>query len=99
MAGSSQCELISEQEWDQLQDRLDLSPRQAEIVIELLHAKSDKQIAHDLDMALPTLRTHLGRLFRKFDLNDRTELVLLMLMSLREQWKRDPTCLLNDAAA
>ncbi|MBN2130826.1 MAG: helix-turn-helix transcriptional regulator [Sedimentisphaerales bacterium] len=85
MAGHMQCDLISEQEWNQLRQHLDLSPRQAQIVREILRAKSDKQIARDLGIALPTLRTHMGRLFRKFDLNDRTELVLHVLMSLRRQ--------------
>jgi len=80
-------ELISEQEWSQLQHYLDLSPRQAEIVRQILHGKSDKQIARELDIALPTVRTHLGRLFQKYDLNDRVELVLHVFMSLREHFK------------
>ena len=87
MAVAANTELISEQEWAQLQHRLGLSPRQAQIVREIVHAKSDKQIARDLDIALPTVRTHMGRLFRKFDLNDRTELVLRIFVSLREYAK------------
>ena len=55
MAGIVQTELTSEQEWDQLQQYLDLSPRQAEIVREILHGKSDKQIARELDIALPVV--------------------------------------------
>ena len=93
MAGIVQTELISEQEWDQLQQYLDLSPRQAEIVREILHGKSDKQIARELDIALPTVRTHLGRLFQKFDLNDRVELILHVFASLRshfEEWSPVP---------
>jgi len=93
MAGISQTELISEQEWDQLQHYLDLSPRQAEIVREILHGKSDKQIARELDIALPTVRTHLGRLFQKYDLNDRVELILHVFASLWshfEAWGRAP---------
>jgi len=89
MAVAPNTELISEQEWTQLQHHLGLSPRQAQIVREILHAKSDKQIARELDIALPTVRTHMGRLFRKFDLNDRTELVVHVFMSLREHWKRN----------
>jgi DNA-binding CsgD family transcriptional regulator len=89
MAVTAEAELISEQEWTQLQSRLGLSPRQAQIVKEILRAKSDKQIARELDIALPTVRTHMGRLFRKFDLNDRTELVVHVFVSLREHCRRN----------
>ena len=89
MAVAADTELISEQEWTQLQNHLGLSPRQAQIVKEILHAKSDKQIARELDIALPTVRTHMGRLFRKFDLNDRTELVVHVFVSLREHWRQN----------
>jgi len=99
MAVTANTELISEQEWTQLQHRLGLSPRQAQIVREILHAKSDKQIARDLDIALPTVRTHVGRLFRKFDLNDRTELVVHILMSLREYSNRSNRSLSKEALA
>ena len=77
-------EFISAQEWSQLQHHLDLSPRQAEIVMQIMHGRSDKQIAHELDIALPTVRTHLGRLFQKYDLNDRVELVLHVFRALRQ---------------
>ena len=93
MTESIQGELISEEEWSDLQHHLDLSPRQAEIVREILHAKSDKQIARELDIALPTVRTHLGRLFQKYDLNDRVELILHVFAALREhaeQWRQVP---------
>jgi DNA-binding NarL/FixJ family response regulator len=79
-------EVMSEQEWTELHSRLELSPRQAQIVRGVLHCKSDKEIARELDITLPTLRTHLARLFRKLDLNDRTELVVHVLVSLRQHW-------------
>jgi len=99
MAGAADTELISEQEWTLLQHHLGLSPRQAQIVREIMHAKSDKQIARDLDIALPTVRTHMGRLFRKFDLNDRTELVVHIFMSLREYSRRSNRSLSKGAVA
>ncbi|MBN2133875.1 MAG: helix-turn-helix transcriptional regulator [Sedimentisphaerales bacterium] len=98
MAVVANTELISEQEWAQLQHRLGLSPRQAQIVREILHAKSDKQIAHDLNIALPTVRTHMGRLFRKFDLNDRIELVVHVFVSLRAHSRRSNGSLSKGAA-
>jgi len=90
MGESMQVELVSEEEWSCLQHRLDLSPRQSQIVQEILHAKSDKQIARELDIALSTVRTHLARLFHKYELNDRVELILYVFRTLREcskQWQ------------
>ena len=76
MALVSGTEIFSESEWMELVKELSLSPRQAQVVKCLFLGRSDKQIALDLQMAMPTVRTHLSRLFSKFDVQDRTELVL-----------------------
>ncbi|MBN1360477.1 MAG: helix-turn-helix transcriptional regulator [Sedimentisphaerales bacterium] len=65
-------------------EELDLSKRQGEIVRCLLRGKSDKQISAVLGISVPTVRTHMSRLFRKFGVNDRVELILLMLSRLRQ---------------
>lgn len=83
MAVNRHAELISEQEWVQLKEYLGLSPRQARIVRSLMDGKADKQIAYELDIALSTVRTHMGRLFRRFDLNDRVKLILHVFACLR----------------
>jgi DNA-binding NarL/FixJ family response regulator len=85
MAVTAQSELLSDQEWSQLKQQLDLSPRQADIVRHVLHGASDKQIAGALDISLPTVRTHMARLFRKLDLNDRVELIVRIFAHLRHQ--------------
>ena len=76
MALVSGTEIFSESEWTELVKELSLSPRQAQVVKCLFMGHSDKQIASDLQMAVPTVRTHLSRLFSRFDVQDRTELVL-----------------------
>ena len=76
-------DLFSDGEWAHTQRELGLSPRQSEIVKLVLQGKADKQIAGDLDISLATVRTHMRRLFGKFDLSDRLELTLLVLASLR----------------
>ena len=76
MALVSGTEIFSESEWMELVKELSLSPRQAQVVKCLFLGHSDKQIALVLQMAMPTVRTHLSRLFSKFDVQDRTELVL-----------------------
>jgi DNA-binding NarL/FixJ family response regulator len=84
MAVTVQWPLLSSQEWAQLTQRLELTPRQAEIVQHLLLGKSDKQIARELSISVPTVRTHMGRLFQKLGLRDRIELILHVFACLRE---------------
>jgi DNA-binding NarL/FixJ family response regulator len=84
MVVTTQTELFSEQEWIQLMEHLCLPPRQAQIVKHLVHGMSDKQIARELGISLPTVRTHMSRVFRRFDLSDRVELILHVFTCLRE---------------
>ena len=84
MAVTLRWPLISPEEWGRLTRSLDLSPRQADIVKHLLHGESDKQIARALNISVPTVRTHMGRLFQKFGTNDRVELILYIFGCLRQ---------------
>ena len=76
-------DLFSDGEWTRAQQELGLSRRQAQIVRLVLEGNADKQIAQKLNISMTTVRTHLHRLFEKFKLNDRLELTLLVLASLR----------------
>ena len=82
-------DLFSDGEWARTQRELGLSARQAQIVRLVLQGKADKQIASDLNISPATVRTHMRRLFAKFNLNDRLELTLLVLASLRGRVKND----------
>ena len=64
--------------WNQIAKSLKLSPQQKRIVELILRSACDKQIAMMLGIKKPTVRTHLDRLFRRLDLNDRCELILLV---------------------
>jgi DNA-binding NarL/FixJ family response regulator len=77
-------QLFSEEEWRELEAELCLSPRQAQITRLLMRGFSDKQIARELAISVPTVRTHLHRLFLKLDLQDRYELALRVFMTFRE---------------
>ncbi|UCF78708.1 MAG: helix-turn-helix transcriptional regulator [Candidatus Eiseniibacteriota bacterium] len=81
--GNLHSELVSEGEWDALRENLSLSPRQADIVYRLLHAKSDNEIARELDISVPTVRTYMTRMFQKFAVKDRVELLVYVFTSLR----------------
>ena len=85
-------ELFSEQEWTLLTQDLELSRQQARIVECIVHAKSDKQIAQELGISQCTVRTHMTRLFQKFGLDDRVELLVRVFMSLRNLESRMLTC-------
>lgn len=79
--------IFDEKEWKVLVDELALSPRQGEIVHHLFAGRSDKQIAHEMNLALPTVRTHLGRLFAKLNVQDRHELILYIFRQFRYDCK------------
>lgn len=84
-------DLFSDGEWLRTRQDLGLSVRQAQIVRLVLQGKSDRQIASDLSISLATVRTHMRRLFSKFNLGDRLELTLLVLASLRGRVQSPPS--------
>jgi DNA-binding CsgD family transcriptional regulator len=75
--------IFDKEEWKVLEEELALSPRQSQIVRHLFLGRSDKQIAQTMELALPTVRTHLGRLFAKFNVQDRHELILYVFHHFR----------------
>ncbi|BAP44055.1 helix-turn-helix transcriptional regulator [Pseudomonas sp. 21LCFQ02] len=57
-------------------DRLQtLTARERQIALLLQDGASNKQLARQLDLGLPTVKTHLINLFRKVGVSSRTELV------------------------
>ena len=81
--------IFDEKEWKVLVDELLLSPRQGEIIHHLFAGKSDKQIAQEMKLAVPTVRTHMGRIFAKFGVQDRMELVVRVFHHFRTASKED----------
>ncbi len=78
-------QVFSLQEWAELKRDLSLPPRQADVVEHLLLGHSDKQIARDLGMSVPTVRTHLCRLFARLGVADRCELIVYIYARFREK--------------
>ena len=54
-----------------------LSERELQVIRLVAAGRSNQQIADDLFLSLPTVRTYLRRLFIKLDVNDRTQLAVL----------------------
>ena len=77
-------EIFSEKEWRILKKELGLSHRQSEVIKYLFRGFSDKQISKKLGIAVPTVRTHLTRLFSRFHLQDRSELILYVFGCYRK---------------
>ena len=82
-------EIFSESEWNELVSDIPLSLRQADLVKHLLSGKSDKQIALEMQISVSGVRAHLNRLFLKFDLQERHELVLYMFCRFREKCREN----------
>ncbi len=61
-------------------DRLlqDLTAREKQIALAVAEGKSNRQIAVQMSISEPTVKTHLTRIFRKLELKDRVALALLL---------------------
>lgn len=78
---------LTRDEWLRVSRRLDLTRQQSAIVAQLLRGQGDKQIAGAMKISVPTLRTHLARMFRKLEISGRLELILCVFAVLREESK------------
>ncbi len=56
----------------------DLTGREREIALAVGDGKSNREIAQQFEIAEPTVKTHLGSIFRKLEVKDRIGLVLLL---------------------
>lgn len=55
--------------------RFDFTRREEDIVVLIRDGKSNKEIARDLSIGLPTVKTHLIHIFQKTGVNNRTALL------------------------
>jgi DNA-binding NarL/FixJ family response regulator len=55
---------------------LGLSPRQLEVLRLLIEGRSNKLIQRELDLAESTVKTHLQAIFRRLEVNSRTQAVI-----------------------
>jgi DNA-binding NarL/FixJ family response regulator len=69
---------LSTEKWNDLATSLRLSPQQTRIVELILRNCCDKEIAAEMNLKVPTVRTHLGRLFERLKIEDRGALVLML---------------------
>jgi len=75
--------IFSDLEWALITQVIPLPPRKLQIVQHLFDGCSDKQIAAALGISVATVRTHLNRLFMRLGVQDRSELILLVVRRFR----------------
>jgi DNA-binding NarL/FixJ family response regulator len=56
-----------------------LSEREREVLLEVALGRSNREIAESLIVSEETVRTHLKSAFRKLEVNDRTQAVVVAL--------------------
>lgn len=61
---------------------LDLTPRECDVVEMLCLGRTNQDAALCLGIGLPTVKTHLGRLFDKFEVENRSALIRRALLSI-----------------
>jgi len=54
-----------------------LTAREKDVLLGLTEGKSNKEIARDLDLTEPTVKLHMKTLYRKLDVNNRTQAALI----------------------
>ncbi len=67
---------MAQSTWEAVALELALSPQQIRIVELILRDRSDKEIADELRLTVPTIRTHLARIFDRTGATSRLNLVL-----------------------
>ena len=74
--GMAEKHLFTEEQWAGLVPKLGLTERQSIVVQLLISGKSDRQIASQLQVSVPTVRAHFQRIFTTLGVSDRTALVV-----------------------
>lgn len=54
-----------------------LTERERQVLVLVAHGATNSEIAHDLRVSLPTVKTHVSRILTKLDARDRTQLVVI----------------------
>jgi DNA-binding NarL/FixJ family response regulator len=73
--------------WEQTLARLQLSPQHARVAECLFHGMGDKQIAREMKLSIPTVRTYLDRISRQLRVQGRTE-IMLRVVAIAQQVQR-----------
>ncbi len=76
--------VISTTEWNHALDSLCLPPQQVRTIGLLFQGMGDKQIALEMRISVPTVRSHLRRLFNRLGASDRMDLAFRFIAASRD---------------
>jgi|GEM_PF-5699579 len=76
---------VSQKVFDQLMANYRFSQQQQRIVELILRGCTDKEIAGVMGITVPTIRTYVGRIFRRASVEDRMQLVLQLFAESHER--------------
>jgi len=82
--------ILTAREWASLATRVRLSPRERDVLDCLVNGASEKEIAAGLSISVPTVHTHVMRLYRRVGAHNRAELLRFLLLALRDARNREP---------
>jgi len=83
--------LFTDVEWDALSHNLQLTARQAQIVLLILEGRCDKQIADEVAISIPTVRSHLKGIFHKLKVQTRQGLILKIFRDYQTHLRKNRT--------
>ncbi len=76
--------VLSTQEWGAIRARLELGPRETEIVQLIFDGCAESQIARELGISIHTVHTHAKRVYSKLNVRDHRELVVRVFTAFLE---------------
>ncbi len=75
-------QLKTEKEMERIVKKYNISSREHEILNLVMKGKSNKEIEDVLFISMPTVKTHISNIYRKFAVKNRLELICLIQQSL-----------------
>jgi DNA-binding CsgD family transcriptional regulator/streptogramin lyase len=74
--------LKTEKEMERIVKKYNISPRENEILNLIMKGKSNKEIEDTLFISMPTVKTHISNIYKKFAVKNRLELIRLIQQSI-----------------
>ena len=77
--------ILSNKEWDELWGDLEISPRALQLVQSIFDDKTEVGIAYDLKISVHTVHSYLIRIYRKFGVSSREQLLVYIFGKYLQQ--------------
>ncbi len=74
--GTRGSSIFSNKEWDELLDGLNLSSRALQLIRGIFDDQTEEGIAYDLRISIHTVHSYLIRIYQKFGVNSREQLLV-----------------------